>query len=148
MDLSWLKWPIVILIVVGGLWLISSSGIRFMYNRFTQATPGQNSEQDARDERGLTNLGNFLMKTLRYDKAEHVMQTAVERYPEGKNVLLNQYRLVKLAEKRGDYENAVLLLEYLIQVNANEMDERVPPNDNLRLRADTLRETQELHGQI
>jgi tetratricopeptide (TPR) repeat protein len=144
MDLSWLKWPLVILVVVGVFWLLSSGGISFMYSRFTQGTPGQDAEADTRNEARLTTLGSFLMKTLRYEKAEEVITTAIERYPQGKNVLLNQYRLCELLEKRNANQEAVELLEYLMSINAHELDHRVPINDTLRLRADKLIEMHEI----
>lgn len=143
MDLSWLKWPLIILAVVGALWLLSSGGTAYMYNRFS-ADPGEDEVLARRYESGLTNLGNFLLKTLRYEEAEEVIRSAVEKYPNGKNVYLNWYRLAKLAEKRGAYEESVRILEGLMREDANAFDKRVPPYDNLRLRADSLIETHDL----
>lgn len=144
MNLSWLKWPIVGLVVLGAFWLVSSGGVNYMYNNFTRDTPGVDAAKDASNEAGLTRLGNFLLKTLRYDMAEKTLRTAVERYPQGANVYLNYYRLVKLAEKRGDYREAVAILEDLIALDAHARDDRVPPNENLRMRADTLAEVHEM----
>lgn len=144
MDLSWLKWPSIILVVVLVAWLLGSAGVNFMFNKFTADEPGQNADVDKRNEAGLTKLGNYLMKTLRYSKAEEVIQTAVDKYPTGENYWLNVYRLVRLAEKRGDYQRAVDLLEYLIANEAPTKDESIPVVENLRARADKLIEVHEL----
>ena len=42
------------------------------------------------------------------------------------------------------YKESYDLLEELIQVNAHEVDNRVADNDNLRLRADKLKEVHDL----
>jgi len=67
-----------------------------------------------------------------------------DRYPTGENYWLNVYRLVRLAEKRGDYQRAVDLLEYLIANEAPTKDESIPVVENLRARADKLIEVHEL----
>ena len=145
MDLSWLKWPSIILAVVAVVWLLTSPGVNFMYNRFTKAEVGADAKIDERDEAGLTRLGNYLMKTLRYGRAEEVIQTAVDRYGTGgKNYWLNVYRLVRLAEKRGDYERAVELLDYLIAEDAPGWNLHIPPIEVLQARRDTLVEVHEL----
>ena len=82
--------------------------------------------------------------TFRYERAEEILQQAVDRFPEGKNVYYNYYRLVKCQEIREDYEKAVDTLVWLMDINANQIDDRVPEPDNLKLRANKLIETHEL----
>ena len=68
MDLSRFKWPIIILVVIGVFWLFSSAGINFMHKKFTSVTPGQDAKVDQANEKGLSTLGGFLIKTFRYEK--------------------------------------------------------------------------------
>jgi len=138
MDLSFLKWPIIIGVVVGGIWLMTSGGINFMYNKFTDDAPGADAETDKINETGLSRLGGYCLKTFQYEKAMMIFQTACERYPDGANFFYNQYRMAKCAEKMDNFPQAVRLLRGLIQVNANEIDDRVPINDNLKARSDKL----------
>lgn len=144
MDLSGLKWPIIILVVVGVGWLLSSGGVNYMFKQFTQAEVGQDPKRDKFDEKGLSWLGGYLLRTWRYEKALQVLAIAIDRYPNGKNVWYNKYRMVKCAEKLDKFALAVELLEELIRKNAHEIDPRVPVYDNLRLRADKLIEMYEL----
>ena len=90
MDLSGLKWPIIIVVVVGVGWLLSSGGTNYMYKNFTTAEVGADPARDKTDEAGLSRLGGFMLKTFRYEKAEEVFATAVSRYPDGANVWYNQ----------------------------------------------------------
>jgi tetratricopeptide (TPR) repeat protein len=144
MDLSGLKWPMIILLVVGIGWLLSSGGTNYMFNNFTKAEVGADPARDKTDEGGLSRLGGFMMKTLRYEKAEEIFSVAMDRYPSGANFWYNQYRLVTCKEKLEKYREAADLLEGLIQANANAIDSRVPETGNLRLRADKLIEVHEL----
>ncbi len=151
MDLSGLKWPIIIGIVALVIWLFSAGGVNFMFNRFTATSV---SQQDANTreayEAGLSRLGGFLIKTFRYAKAEVVLREVSERYPKGKNFLHNQYRLAKCAEKQGRYAESVAILVQLRDMNAHQLDNRVPEPDVLNLRIDKLIEVHELGevGQI
>lgn len=144
MDLSFLKWPAIIAVVVGLGWLGSSGGVNYMYNKFTAHTPGQNAQQDEVDEAGLSRLGGYCLKLFKYEKAMMIFETAIERYPEGKTVLYNKYRMVKCAEKLERYQTAVDIMYELMDLNASAIDDRVPDNDNLRLRAEKLIEMHEL----
>lgn len=145
MDLSGLKWPLIIGIVILAFWLVSEGGVNFMYKRFT-ATPvdQQDANQQVAYEAGLSRLGGFLLKTFRYKKAEEVLTEAVTRYPEGKNYLYNRYRLAKCAEKLGHYADSVDILVNLRDMGAHDYDDRVPNYDVLNLRIDKLAETHEL----
>jgi tetratricopeptide (TPR) repeat protein len=145
MDLSWMKWPLIVGVVFLVFWLLSSAGVNFMYSKFTAGTPGADAAVDTRNEAGLTKLGNYLMKTLRYSKAEEVIQKAVDTYPQGANYWLNVFRLVRLAEKREDYQHAVDLLQYLIQNDAPGKNPHIPQIENLEARMQKLIEVHELN---
>ncbi|MDX9972054.1 MAG: tetratricopeptide repeat protein [FCB group bacterium] len=145
MDLSWLKWPSIVLVVFLVFWLLSSGGVEFMHSKFTAATIGMDPAVDKRNEAGLTSLGNYLMKTLRYSKAEKIIQETVDNYPSGENVLLNQYRLVRLYEKREAYEDAAELLQYLIDIDAPSLNKHIPVVEVLEARLQKLIEVHELN---
>lgn len=144
MDLSKLKWPVIIIVVAGVAWLFSSAGVQWQYNKFTSSPPGVDPDRDKVNEAGLSRLGGFLMKTFRYTKADQVLSECCRRYPTGDNYWHNYYRLAKLAEKRGDYSRSVQILEDLIVHRASKIDPRVPEYGALRLRADKLIEVHEL----
>lgn len=145
MDLSGLKWPVIILVIVAVGWLCTSGGVNFMVNNFTKATPGEDEKRDKTDEAGLTRVAGFLMKTFRYEWALDVMEQAMDRYGEdGANYWYNKYRTAKCYEKIEDYQRSHTILQELIAANAHDLDERVPENDNIKLRAEKLKETHEL----
>lgn len=145
MDLSGLKWPAIIVVVVAIGWLLSSGGVNWMINNFTKATPGQDAAVDARDEAGLTRVGNYLLYLWKWEKAANVMETAIQRYGvQAPNYYINVYRLVKCYEKVDRNQDAYDMLQVLIAANAHEKDKRIPNNDNLTLRATKLKEVNEL----
>lgn len=144
MDLSKLKWPIIIIVVVGGIWLISDGGINYMYNRFS-SDPGGDAKRAELNEAGLTKLSSWLMMTMRFGKAEQVLTTAVDMYPDGKNSRFNLYRLARAKEKLGRWQESIDILQALMNENAHEtFDDRIPTNDELLLRKNKLLETHEL----
>lgn len=143
MDLSRLKWPIIILVVVGAGWLLTAPGINYMHTRFTSGQPGVDPARDLRNEAGLSRLGGFLVKTFRYEKGYQVLNDACTLYPGGPNFWNNQYRMAKCLEKMGNYHGAVQTLQMLMGNNANAIDARVPGFDVLKLRTDKLIE---VHG--
>ncbi len=147
MDLSRFKWPLIILIVGGAIWLVTDPGVDYMFNKFTKGEVGADPKQDALNEAGLTRLADFLMKTFRYARAAEVINADLDRYPQGKNALLNYYRLAKCVEKMGQYADSVKILQDLRDQEAHSTDERVPERDVLQLRIDKLVETHEL-GEI
>ena len=117
MDLSGLKWPLIIAVVVGIGWLATSGGVNWMYGKFTAASPGVDEQQDYKDEAGLTKLAGYT------------------------------YHLERLAtcyERTGDYQSSYNVLRELMAANAHEMDSRVGNFDNLNMRAAKLREMYEL----
>ncbi len=144
MDLSGLKWPIIIAVVVAIGWLLSSGGTNYMYNNFTKATPGADAARDKTDEAGLSRLGWFMMRTFRYKQAMECFQMAVDRYPNGANYWYNQYRMAKCAEKNNNYQRSVSILRMLIQNDAHALDSRVPVSDNLKQRSAKLVAVHEL----
>jgi len=146
MDLSGLKWPIIIVVIVGIGWLGSSSGVNFMFKKFTEGAVGEDVKKDETNEAGLSRLGGWCLRLFKYKKALNILETAVQRYPEGKNRFHNEYRMVKCAEKLKQYKRASGLLYRLISANASQIDSRVPQNDVLILRREKLVETHELEA--
>jgi tetratricopeptide (TPR) repeat protein len=144
MDLSRFKWPLIIAIVAGAIWLITDPGVKFMVKRFTADEPGVDPKRDELNEAGLTRVALFLMQTFRYASAEVVINEALTRFPNGKNALVNEYRLAKCVEKQGRYDECIAILQRLRDMDANASDERIPPVDALNLRIDKLAETHEL----
>jgi tetratricopeptide (TPR) repeat protein len=144
MDLSFLKWPIIIGVIVFAGWLLSSSGVDYLYRHFTAGTPGADVKRDAANESGLSTLGGYCLYLFKYEKAMRIFETAVSRYPNGKNRRYNEYRMVTCAEQLGDVQKAVSLLEDLIAADAHQIDKRVPVSDNLRRRSETLIELHNL----
>ena len=147
MDLSRLKWPLIVALVVGVGWLLSEGGVNYMHKKFTSVAPGQDLNADKMNEEGLTRLGNFLLKTFRWEKALRVLEDAVRIYPDGDNALYNEYRMAKCAEKLGDYGRSVDILGHLVDIEASTVDVRVPSNNHLNLRRTKLMETHQL-GEI
>ena len=144
MDLSRLKWPLILLVIGGLIYLVTDPGVKFLRAKFNEGTPGQDAKQDEYNEAGLSNLAGFLIKTFRYASAEECLKDAIERYPEGKNFLNNKYRLAKCREKQGDYEGCIEILAELRDMDAHQVDERIPEVDVLNLRIDKLAETHDL----
>jgi hypothetical protein len=145
MDLSGLKWPLIIVVVVVLGWLVSEGGVNFMFKKFTETPVDQQSEaKQVSYEAGLSRLGGFLLLTLRISKAEEVLSEAVVRYPEGENALHNQYRLAKCYEKLGQYRKCAAILRDLRDLDAHDYDDRIPEADVLQLRIDKLAEVHEL----
>ena len=64
MDLSFLKWPVIIGVVVLIGWLGSSGGVNYMYGKFTTDTAG-NPEKAAVNEAGLSRLGGYCLKLFK-----------------------------------------------------------------------------------
>jgi tetratricopeptide (TPR) repeat protein len=144
MDLSGLKWPIIIAVVVGLGWLLTSGGVNWMVGNFTKATPGIDAQQDMVDEAGLSRVGGYLLFMWRWEKANDVLSLAVERYPEGPNLYYNLYRIARCEERMGNYQAAVDLMRELMDYDAHEIDERVPHTENLNLQANKLIEMYDL----
>lgn len=148
MDLSGLKWPIIIVVVVAVGWLFTSGGVDWMISQSTKATVGTDAAKDEFDEAMLSRIGGYLMFQWRYAKAAECFNKARERYGEsGKNYWYNTYRLVRCYERMQEYATSVQILDYLISSGASQLDKRVPENDNLALTKNKLLETHEL-GEI
>lgn len=145
MDLSGLKWPIIIVVVVGIGFLASSPGVDFMINSFTKAAPGADPARDRRDEAGLTRVAGYLLYQWRYERSLETMETAIQRYgSSGANYWYNKYRMAKCLERLNRFQESYTILQELIAAKAHDIDSRVADNDNLRLRATKLKEVHNL----
>lgn len=145
MDLSGLKWPLIIVIVVAIGWLASSGGVNWMVKQATKATPGQDQAQDVKDEARLSKISGYLMILWRYERAAEVLNDCFARYgASGANYWHNKYRMVKCQEKMENYQQAYNILQELLAAQAWTYDKRVPDMDNLSLRASKLKEVHEL----
>ncbi len=145
MDLSGLKWPAIILVVVAVGWLASSGGVNYMVTNFTKAVPGANAAKDQTDEAGLSKVGGYLMYLLRYEKAAEVMNLSITRYgTTGKNYYYNEYRIAKCLEKMGRMQESYNILNALMNADARQYDDRVPNRDVLAARAAKLKEVNNL----
>lgn len=143
MDVSKIVWPIVIVAVIGVCWLLTSSGVNYMFERFTSAVPGEDADKDESYEAGLTRLGGFLVRTFRNEKANEVLLAAVERYPNGENVWYNYLRLARCAQRMDEIERSVSYLSLLIENDATQYDDRIPNSEILTVRRQLL---MEMHG--
>ena len=147
MDLSFLKWPIIILVVAGGAWLITDGGVNYMISNFKDTTPGEDESRDRINETGLSRVAGFLMLTFRYQKADEVLTYLTQTYVPAdgaEHYWHNLYRLAKCKEKQGNYAASINILRELAHRNAHSIDDRVARPEVLRLRAEKLMETHEL----
>lgn len=144
MDLSWLKWLVIVLVVFGLGWLVTSGGVNYMYNKATAGTVGVDAAKDKSNEAILTRYGGFLLSTFRYDRAKQFYSTALQRYPGGENRFWNRYQLARCHEKLDEMEESVNLLLYLYDENGNQYDSRVPNQDTLKLRIQKLIEVNQI----
>lgn len=147
MDLSGLKWPLIIVVVVGIGWLASSGGVSWMQTNFTKNTPGVDAERDKLDEAGLSRLATYVLYLWKYEKAKELLTLSVDRYGDtGANYWFNLYRISTCDDRLGNWQEAVDGLQFLMNNNAHDIDPRIPENDNLALKAGKLREVHELPG--
>ena len=80
-------------------WLLTSGGVNFMVNNFTKDTPGIDAAKDMTNEAGLSHVGGYLLLTWQWQKASDVLDTAVQRYPDGANYYYNLYRIGRCQER-------------------------------------------------
>ena len=159
MDLSGLKWPIIIAVIAGLGWLVSSGGQNWIEKKVLNYTVSENEDLNKANEKALSNLGGFFIKTMRYERGIRVLRTSIDRYGEdGANYYFNIYRCSRTYEALGDstanrekqvenYTMALGMLKFLIDNNAHSIDDRVPEVDVLRLRATDIAENNNL-GEI
>ena len=50
MDLSRLKWPLIIIVGVGAIWLLTDPGVKFLRNHFNQGEVGADPKKDYQDK--------------------------------------------------------------------------------------------------
>ena len=145
MDLSKVKWVLIIVVVIGGGWLVTQGGIDYMYNKATKNLPGNNPSQDVLDEASLSKYGGFLLATFRYSQARAFYTSALDRYGvEGNNFYYNNFQLARCEEKLQNYREAVTILDNLYAIDADQFDERIPSQDSLKLRIMRLVEMHDL----
>lgn len=137
MDLSGLKWPLILMLVAVLVFLVSTPGIDFMFNQFS-ADPGDDALRARRYEEALSRLGGFCILSLRLEKGRMILEYALEHYPDGANAYFNKYRLYRIYRKLGRMETAVKILDTLLDENAHAKDHRVPSNDVLELERNKL----------
>ena len=145
MDLGKLKWPVIILVVLGAIWFLSDAGASYMYKRYTQGEPGVNAELDKKNEAGLSFHGGLQLRMLQFEVAKKFLQTAVDRYPDGANYWANMGRLAIIHERLGNFAEAADIMDMLVANNAHDRDDRVFTNDVLRARSEKLREVHEIY---
>lgn len=145
MDLSGLKWPLIIAVLVGGGWLFTSGGVNWMYGQFTAAAPGADQAQDLRDEAGLTKLAGYTYHIWKWRATINIIETSINRYGvNAPNYWFNLERLSTCYERIGDYQTSYNIIQELMNANAKQYDERVSNFDALNLRASKLKEMYEL----
>ncbi len=144
MDLSKLKWLVIILVVFVGGWLVTAGGVNYMFKRATSGTPGMDANKDKVNEATLTRYGGFLLSTFRYEQSKKFYNEAVQRFPAGANRYWNRYQLARVHEKLDEEEESVVLLLGLWEDDANQYDHRVPNQDTLKLRIQKLIEVNQI----
>jgi len=152
MDLSRLKWPVIIVVVGGLSWLMTAGGNAWLENRLLSYEPGESAELDKANEQALSNLAGWYIRTFRHEKGIEILEETGERYPNGKNYYHNLYRRSRAHEVLGDasadrtvqenqYGSALEILSFLINNNVHQLDERVPETSLLQHRYDAIAET-------
>jgi hypothetical protein len=145
MDLSGLKWPVIILAVVAVIWLGTSGGVNYMVGNFTKATPGQDAARDKADESSLSTVAGYCMFMMNYGKAAEVLNLAIDRYgTTGANYYYNQFRLAKCLEKLHRVQESYNIIRDLAEINAKQYDGRLPERESLNTRATALRQANNL----
>lgn len=146
MDLSKVKWIVIIALLVAAGWFVSTeSGKQTWFNHYTKNIPGLDANQDLKDEKGLSWLASLLIRTFRYEDAAEVLDATLDRYPDGANWYYNYYRLARCEEKLENYQAAADILLMLRDEYAGDVDGRIPNNQIIDYR---LQQLIELHGLI
>ncbi|MFP6598802.1 MAG: hypothetical protein VCC01_15195 [Candidatus Hydrogenedentota bacterium] len=146
MDLSKIVWVIVILVVVGGAWLLTDGGQDKVYEDATSRLVGNDPDQDVIDEAALSKYGDLNLSMFRHEKAKKFYTAAVERYgTEGKNYWWNWQQLAKCEEKLDNAKGAVDILYNLWLKDGDAFDQRVSSRENLKNRIKNLVELNDLN---
>ncbi len=145
MDLSGLKWPLIIAAVAGLGWLATSGGINYMVGNFSEAQPGEDAERDKLDEAGLSRVGGYLLHLWNWKKAKKVMKLSIDRYgPQGANYWYNWYRVARCNDRMKLYQESYNVLKMLIEKDGPAKDSRMARLGILKARAAKLKEIHEL----
>lgn len=144
MDLTWLKWLVIIALIFGIGWAVTDGGINYAYKKATSGEIGVNPDVDQTKETTLTRYAGFLLATFRYEKAKKFYTAAITNFPAGKNRYWNRYQLARCEEKLKNWQNAADVLYQLHQVDANQYDHRVPNQATLKLRIEKLVQVHDL----
>lgn len=144
MDISKVLWVILGLIVVGAGFLMTNPGADWVYERNATAPAEEDGGSYKFREATLSRYGGFLLATFRYEKAKKFYTAAINNYPAGDNRYWNRYQLARVEEKLKNWQNAVNLLYYLWEVDADQYDDRIPNQATLKARILQLVEVHEL----
>lgn len=143
MDLSFLKWPVIILVVGAIAFAFSTPGLNMMYERAVNAPAGEDDAEDRSNEAMISRIAGIYLATFRYKSAAESYKQAVDKYPDGENAWYNYYQLARCHEKMENWEEAVDILVMLRDKDADQYDERVPGVAELNGRIQKL---VEVHG--
>ena len=133
MDLSKVKWIVLIAVIVGIVYFMTGPGVNSAYNNATKATVGENPDRDAIDEATLSKYGGYLTLMLRHERSEEFYTTAIDRYgQDGKNFSLNTYKRARCYQKLNKYKESADDLFFLWTEDGDSHDERVPDNYNIQ----------------
>lgn len=144
MDLSALKWVVIIVVVIGAGWLITEGGVNWVYSNATKTTTGVNAGNDKVNDATLSRYGGFLMATFRYNKAKKFYSEGIKRFPNGANYWWNNYQLARCEEKFENWQEAADILYFLWQEDAMQYDDRVPDRRILKPRIEKIVEMYQL----
>ena len=133
MDLSKVKWLVIIAVVGGIIYYLTGPGVNSAYNNATKAAVGVNPDRDAIDEATLSKYGGYLSAMLRYEKSEEFYTTAIDRYgQDSKNFWLNTYKRARCRQKLNKYPESADDLFFLWTEDGHLHDKRVPVNNSLK----------------
>jgi hypothetical protein len=155
MDLTFLKWPLIIIIVGALIWLFTDGGLNWMESSLLAKPYGEDAQVDETTEARMSKLAGYLNRTFRSERADQLLIVCAERFPDGKNYYNNLYRRARIHERLGNtksnpddqlvhFNNALDFLYILIDDDAHTIDERVPPINALRRRATDIAERNSL----
>ena len=133
MDLSKVKWVVIIAVIAVIIYFLTGPGVNSAYNNATKTAVGIDPKRDSTDEATLSKYGGYLTTMLRYEKSEKFYTAAIDRYgQEGKNFWLNIYKRARCRQKLNKYQESADDLFFLWMKDGNSQDKRVPNNYNIK----------------